>query len=676
LADSPGMRTFLLVAVAVSLLAGCLNAGELKSASLMPPDLTKIEVPAGGVLEALENGARLSFKDVKLPFVTNVTLPPGATLVRATGHVAKDAGLTVTMANAETGRRRCNPPHVTSWNTPRTGDFSCIGMTAVDPPGAKWKISVLPGTVAAATPLDEPATQIASLVTIDLVAAPLEGPAAQLDLSKLSMATMKTTKTQDLTITSFDGTKLHAQLTRPETTEKVPTIIISSPYHVLGTIYEKDMVNDWAPRGYAILTADVRGFARSGGCVEVWSVNEQKDQKELVDWAAKQDWSDGNVGFYGQSYVGTTPTEAAVQAPDALKAIIIVAPVIDTYYDWHFGGVPNGEDMLSPVSYQLLTAETGSLSPNDPIASAQQIPSGICDPTLTARANDPRAVYDDFYKERNFSARVKDVKAAVLYTHGYEDVNVKDVVGTYFFNGLTSPHLGLFGHWIHQHPPRADQETLFLAWMDQYVKGKPMGFEKVKSAQVLGNDGTVRALDDWPTATATPTRVLDIKGTLGLDSAGASAQLPLAAPVPTLLHQEKKIDSPLELVGPASIALKATLQGAENGYLAAYLYDKGPDGSVLVTFGMANLAHRHGHDKYEPVMPGEVVTMDMPFLTTDHTFAAGHTLVLEVRGARVTDWELVKPGEAAIVTLDGSQLVLPTLPHESAESVGPMLDWR
>lgn len=668
-------RSLLLLGLAASLLAGCLNAGQVKTASLRQVDLATIDVPAGGALEAIADGARIAFKDVKLPFRTDITLPAGTTLVRATGHVAQGVPVFVSMSNADTHRRRCNPPYVTSWNVERTGDFSCIGMAGIDPVGAKWRVFVSGVGGVGVAPLDAPET--ARLVTIDFLAAPLEGPAASLDLSRLSMPTLKAGKTQETTITSFDGTALHAQLTKPEGAgAKVPTVIISSPYNFPGTKYEADVVADWVPRGYAVLAADVRGFARSGGCVEVWGLNEQKDQKALVDWVAKQEWSDGNVGFYGQSYVGTTPVEAAVQAPDALKAIIVVAPVIDSYYDWHFGGVPNGEDALSPPGYQEIGAADG-FDPADPIASGQHLPSGVCDPTLTARANDPRALYDDFYKERNFSARAKDVKAAVLYTHGYEDANVKDVVGTYFFNALTSPHLGLFGHWVHQHPPRADQELLFVAWLDQYVKGRPMGFEKVAPAQVLSNDGTVRALDAWPTDTATPTPMIDIKGSVLLDSAGASGTLPVALPAPTLLHFEKRIDgAPIELAGAATMNVKATLQGAENGYLAAYLYDKGPDGTVLVTFGMVNLAHRHGHDKYESVMPGEVVQMPLGFLTTDHTFAPGHTLVLDVRGARATDWALVKPGEAAMLTLDGSQLVLPTLPHETATRAGPMLDWR
>src|SRR5262249_42230529 len=161
----------------------------------------------------------------------------------------------------------------------------------------------------------------------------------------LSKPTMKLKPTEKLSVPSFDGTPLYVEVTRPEAEGKYPVVIWSSPYeepsHAAGEPSAwAYFVHDWAMRGYAIVRADWRGYGDSGGCVEVWGPNEQKDQAFLVDWAAKQPWSDGNVGFYGQSYVATTPVEAAVQAPAALKAIIAVAPVINSYYDWHFGGVP------------------------------------------------------------------------------------------------------------------------------------------------------------------------------------------------------------------------------------------------------------------------------------------------------------------------------------------------
>ena len=45
---------------------------------------------------------------------------------------------------------------------------------------------------------------------------------------------------------------------------------------------------------------------------------------DLVEWAAQQPWSDGNVGMVGISYFAMTQTEAAVERPPHLKAIMPV----------------------------------------------------------------------------------------------------------------------------------------------------------------------------------------------------------------------------------------------------------------------------------------------------------------------------------------------------------------
>jgi len=45
------------------------------------------------------------------------------------------------------------------------------------------------------------------------------------------------------------------------------------------------------------------------------------DARTVIDWIAKQSWSDGRVGMYGEGYSGFTPWAAAKRLPPALKAI-------------------------------------------------------------------------------------------------------------------------------------------------------------------------------------------------------------------------------------------------------------------------------------------------------------------------------------------------------------------
>ena len=672
------MRALCVVLALLS--AGCVVPGLTQNE--LPVDLRLDAVPEGAVVESVEGGLRLVFDAVDLPFERDITIPPGTTLVRATGIVAEGSGVSVSMRHADTLRRRCNFAPLDAWDAPVLGRGSCTGVTLVDALPAVWQVRAF-------------SPDATGRVEVELLATPLDGALARLDVSQLSKREHELEPTKVLKVPSFDGTPLHVEVTLPKGPGPWPTILASSPYNHDDRLASgmpamwSYFTRDWAERGYAVVNADVRGYGFSEGCVEVWGPNEQADQVFLVEWVAKQEWSDGNVGFYGQSYVGTTPVEAAVNGPEALKAIIAVAPVTDAYNDWHFGGVPNGEGSGSPVAYY----QTGAGMPFPPLGStepadyawliestpyfAQRADNGFCDPTVLARPNDPRALYNDFFAERNFSARAGDVRAAVLYTEGFEDANVKSALIPDWFNAITAPKLGLFGHWVHQHPTRADNEALFLLWLDQHVKGKPVGFETLPSVRVVTNDGRERVADAWPPlAPEVASLHLDpVRGRLAAEEASGSATLvmdpirgalPLSlgdAPLLTtrLVMESEPLAAPLHLAGSAVVSVEATLQRAQNAYVAAYLRETADGETRLVAWGMFNLAHRQGHDRYVPVTPGERLHFGIPLLPTEYVFAEGAVLSLELRGAAVADWALTPPTEpgALDVHAKGSTLRFP-----------------
>ncbi|MEA3190254.1 MAG: hypothetical protein QOD77_836 [Thermoplasmata archaeon] len=656
----PLMHKTVVALLVAALLAGCVNPDPSGSDEPAPARLRAedIVVPAGATLKAIEGGFALAFGADKLPF--EFSLPAGATMVRATSDDVR-----LTMVNADTGRRRCNTPTVESFSVSHGPPYTCSSVAALDEAGAKWRVG---GTGSGA-------------VRVELLDLPLDGLAGMVRLDGLSKPTLKLQETQVLAVPSFDGTTLRVEVTIPEGDGPWPAIIESSPYHGDGA---RDapaswayFVQDWAKRGYAVVVADVRGFGHSGGCVEVWGPNEQADQRFLVDWTAKQSWSNGRVGFYGQSYVATTPVEAAVQAPEALKAIIAVAPVINAYNDWHFGGVPNGENALSPVAYQ---AQTDSQEPStDPAFLLSSASNGPCDPALVVRANDPRAVYDAFYRERDFSRRAGEVRAAVLYTQGFEDANVKSAMIPGWFNELQGPKLGVFGHWLHQHPSRLDTELLMVAWMDHYVKGVDLGLDQLPQAVITADRGRERYADTWPPVEPeVATLHADFAGgTLGPDPADGSATLALdpagtgTSPLgdDLLVTLEGTLDAPLALAGTGLLHVAGTLEGAANAYVAAYLYD----GANLVAWGQFNMAHRDGHEAFSPVVPGNRIAFDLPLRPTEHVFEAGSTLRLELRG--VTAADAVHPGGilGARFTFeggpDGTALLLPTVPADSYHAI-------
>jgi uncharacterized protein len=82
-----------------------------------------------------------------------------------------------------------------------------------------------------------------------------------------------------------------------------------------------------AARGYVGVVANAAKRKSTAGIDPFEFVG--ADAREVIDWIAKQAWSDGRVGMYGDAYSGFAPWAAAKKLPKALKAIatsVSVAP--------------------------------------------------------------------------------------------------------------------------------------------------------------------------------------------------------------------------------------------------------------------------------------------------------------------------------------------------------------
>ncbi|MGB1698047.1 MAG: CocE/NonD family hydrolase, partial [Thermoplasmatota archaeon] len=677
----------------VPLLAGCLGNDDSEPT---PPankgnmDAILASIASSALTDSVEtireaDRVTLNYGDFNLPADISFPVPEGATMVRFVADPGDSNTVAVSMSHSDTGRRRCNQQTVQDFAGAFLGARSCSSIALIDNPGTVWNARAS-GTGSAS-------------IQVEFYASAIDGAAGQVDWSLLSKADHELLPTDGFYITAHDGAQLWVEVTLPDGPGPWPTVIAASPYNgQAGRIADPGTgeggegtpamwtywTQDYAKRGYAAVNIDVRGFGKSGGCVEVWGANEQADQKLIVDWVADQAWSDGSVGFYGQSYVATTPVAAAVQAPEALKAIIAVAPVIDSYFDWHYGGVPNGESSLSPVAYQVLTDMMGAnwiledpTHATDVATLLQYSTQGICDPTLVPLANDPRAIHGDFFDTRDFGARAGDVTAAVLYTQGFEDANVKGAMIPDWFNDIEAPKLGVFGHWLHQHPSRMDAEALFLGWMDEFVKGKPLGIaEAYPNALISANEDTHRESNVWPPIGEPIALGANFDaGTLG-DGAG-SVQLdmtPLPNPQGTTIGPIGS--QSVTLTGPASmeplplVAPELRLHGSLTGpdaFVYASLTAIYADGSrEFLTEGMRNLALSDDYNAWTPLAPTDTLDVILPFRPTELLLPTGTALELTIRGVQAGEALGTAQPLPGLLTLDGeTELLLHDVPLES-----------
>ena len=146
---------------------------------------------------------------------------------------------------------------------------------------------------------------------------------------------------QDQAVVLRDGVTIYTDVLRPNDDEKHPAIISWSPYGKNGSGHEHatdipgvdmEQLSDlqkfeacdpafWCNEGYAVINPDARGAYMSEGDIQIWGTQDGKDAYDVVEWVARQPWSNGKVAFSGNSWLAAAQWFAAAEQPPHLAAI-------------------------------------------------------------------------------------------------------------------------------------------------------------------------------------------------------------------------------------------------------------------------------------------------------------------------------------------------------------------
>ena len=166
-----------------------------------------------------------------------------------------------------------------------------------------------------------------------------------------------------LYISMRDNIKIATEVWLPKNlpaNKKIPTMFVQTRYWRAITIrkpfswfrkepFDPKSVKIMTSHGYAVVCVDVRGCGASQGTrFYPFSEEEVKDGKEVIDWIISQQWSNGKVVTYGNSYTGQTAEFVAIHNHPAVKGIITKHDAWDPYS--HIG-YPGGVFNEGFVSY-------------------------------------------------------------------------------------------------------------------------------------------------------------------------------------------------------------------------------------------------------------------------------------------------------------------------------------
>ena len=154
---------------------------------------------------------------------------------------------------------------------------------------------------------------------------------------------------EEVYITMRDGVRLFTAIYRPKNvTDDLPVIIKRTPYSVSPYGDEKMSAVSHNPHlvesGYIFVFQDMRGRFMSEGDFEntkppysFWDstkTDEVTDSWDTYHWLVENlKGFNGNIGQYGNSYLGHTALLASTSGHPALKAVMPMAPVTDFYFE-------------------------------------------------------------------------------------------------------------------------------------------------------------------------------------------------------------------------------------------------------------------------------------------------------------------------------------------------------
>lgn len=523
-------------------------------------------------------------------------------------------------------------------------------------------------------------------------------------------------------ITMRDGTRLAADIYRPDTEGKFPALLGTSPYskdvqklpvprgpsdQIKGNGgIEAGDTEYFVSRGYIHVIADARGTGFSEGGYRFFTKKEQEDGYDLIEWIGTQPRCNGNVGMLGMSYFGMIQYYIAALNPPHLRAIFPVDACTDMYRQWAYhGGIMNTTfalrlwtmivaHTLDPLDIAVddLKRALESARNNNDIRSRASVYLPLIDLNKNPMIHDMLVYPNDgpYYWERSAYTKLDKIKIPTYMLYRWTAWQLHLRGAFQGWNGINAPKklrvcipksgMGFWRPWNEDH-------DLILRWYDHWLKGIDTGImdEPPISIFVQGVD-KYRYEHEWPLARTKWTKFF-LRENRGLAELPASSgeetdsftNMPAIIPgqeVPSIKYMTKPLYNDTELTGPIALYIHASLNKSDANWMVE-IHDIDTDGTMkLISMGWLKASHReideskskpykpfHPHTRSIPIKPGTINEYAIEICETSYVFKAGHRIQLLIKG-QDAPWEGFRERERWC-HLDNSKETKCTIYHTS-----------
>jgi len=486
-----------------------------------------------------------------------------------------------------------------------------------------------------------------------------------------------------------DGVTLSADVYLPAgEVQKRPVILSRTPY-LKASMAVVERAQEFVKRGYVYVAMDVRGRGDSDGENFNPYVNEGRDGYDSIEWCASQEWSDGKIGTYGGSYLGTIQWLTALEQPPHLRAMVVLVPPSDPFVE-----TPTG--VPGPQHLCWLHLVSGRVTQPMEAVDWEQVYWHL--PLLTMdeqagrvdwrwRADLAHTHLDDYWKPHCYQQRFEELSVPALHISGWYD---DEQIGTPLnYIGMTtraatpearaSQRL-LMGPWGHNTNASSkigdldfgEQAVIDLygevtRWFDRWLRGIDVLSRPVRIF-VMG-ENVWRDEQEWPLARTAWTpfylrgngRANSRFGDGALTTTAPGADEPADSytyepgnPTPfvteqtssqvggpddyasiqrrddVLVYTTEPLEHDTEVTGPVRVDLYASSSAPDTDFMAM-LIDIWPNGfRQRLCDGMVRARFRDGMEHPTPIEPGKVYQYSIDCWNTCQVFKAGHRICVQI----------------------------------------------
>jgi X-Pro dipeptidyl-peptidase len=482
-------------------------------------------------------------------------------------------------------------------------------------------------------------------------------------------------------------------------------------------------VNDWVPRGFAVVHSSSPGTGLSQGCPTVGAPNESLAPKAVIDWLngrakgfttadgneqVRATWSTGKVGMTGTSYNGTLPLAAATTGVAGLEAIIPIAPNTSYYHYYRSNGLVRHPGGWLGEDIDFLFDYINSGNPERRAYCIQKIRDG----EMAAGRDRVTGDFNDFWKGRDYINVVSKVKAATLMAHAFNDWNVVPEHSVRIWEALKAKGDVPLQAYYHQGghggaPPL----PMMNRWFTRFLFGIENGVEKDARAWIVRETAdrmTPTPYADYPNPAAQPVTLYPQAG--GIES----GMLSLARGAPQgketlvdnfsfngvtlaraewsnhrLIYATPELKDSVHISGTPRITIRVAAskaaanlsvwlvalpytepqsggRGGGGGGGVAVVAGRGggaapPEFTSLITRGWADPQNSKSLTRGEPLVPGQFVELTFNLQPDDQIVPRGKRIGIMIMSSDrdFTLWP--QPGTELTVDLDATSIVLPVV---------------